>query len=193
MQNALVFIFRTLLDLYIITFLLRLVLQWVRADFRNPLSQFIVRVTNPLVIPLRRLLPPIGRIDTATVLVLLALELAATAILVNVACVGAPGIGQLFVLAVLRIIQLVLRFYLFVVLIYVILSWVNPGGYNPATALLAAIAEPALRPLRRLIPPIGGLDLSPLFLLIGIQAVTMLLPVGRAMGGLICSSVGQPF
>jgi YggT family protein len=192
MQNALTFIFRTLLDLYIITFVLRFVLQWIRADVRNPLTQFILRVTNPLVIPVRRIVPPISGIDTATVLVILLLETLATAVLIQLACVGGTDPGQVVLIAILRLIHLLLRIYLVVILAYVVLSWISPGTYNPAANLLAAIAEPVLQPIRRLIPPIAGLDLSPLFAIIGIQAVTMLLPAGRAMAGLICSSVGQP-
>jgi len=191
MQNALTFVFRTLLDLYIITFALRLIMQWIRADGRNPLSQFIIRVTNPLVIPARRFVPSFGSLDTATLLILVGLELLATGVLINLACIGAPDIGQYLTLTLLRLIHLALRVYLFIILIYVILSWISPGGYNPASALLSAMAEPVLTPLRKLIPPIGGLDLSPLFALIIIQAITMLLPVTRATSGLICSSVGQ--
>ena len=191
MQNALIFVFRTLLDLYIITFVLRFILQWIRADVRNPLTQFIIRITNPLVIPVRRVVPAVGGIDSATVLVVLLLELVATAVLIQLACVGTPDAAQVFLLAIFRLINLVLRIYLFVILFYVILSWITPGTYNPAISLLAAIAEPVLQPIRRLIPPIGGLDLSPLFALIGIQAITMLVPVGRVMGGLVCSAFGQ--
>jgi len=192
MQDALIFIFRSLLDLYIICFVLRLLLQWARADFRNPLSQFILRVTNPLVIPLRRIVPALGTLDTATLLAALALQVVATAVLVNVACVGDGDVFQLFGIAITRLLQLTLRIYLFVILIYVILSWVSPGGYNPAANLLSALAEPVLAPVRRIIPAIGGLDLSPLLVLIGIQALSMLLPVGRVMSRLVCTSIGQP-
>jgi YggT family protein len=191
MQNALTFVFRTLLDLYIITFALRLIMQWIRADGRNPLSQFIIRVTNPLVIPARRFVPSFGSLDTATLLILVGLELLATGVLIKLACIGAPDIGQYLTLTLLRLIHLALRVYLFIILFYVILSWISPGVYNPASALLSAMAEPVLTPLRKLIPSIGGLDLSPLFALIIIQAITMLLPVTRATSGLICSSVGQ--
>lgn len=193
MRNALIFILRTLLDLYVTAFVLRLILQWVRADFRNPLTQFIVRVTNPLVIPLRRIIPAIGGLDTATLIVVLLLELLMTVALINVACLGDPSISQIILLILLRLVYLTLRIYLFIILIYVILSWVSPGSYNPAANLLASVAEPVLKPLRRFIPSIAGLDLSPLFALIGIQALTMVLPIGQAMQGLVCTSVGQLF
>ena len=193
MRDALTFIFRTLLDLYIITFVLRLILQWVRADFRNPLTQFVLRVTNPLVIPARRLIPPAGNLDTATLVVVLLLELLMTLVMINVACLGGAGIGQIIALTVLRVVYLTLRIYLFIILIYVVLSWISPGTYNPAVSLLSSIADPVLRPLRRVIPTIAGLDLSALFAIIGIQAFTMILPIGPAMGGLVCTSVGQLF
>ncbi len=191
MQDALIFIGRTLIDLYIITFILRMIMQWVRADFRNPLTQFILRVTNPLVIPLRRFVPAIGNLDTASLIVVLLLELIVTIVLVSMTCAGEPMILQILSLTILRTVYLALRVYLFIILIYVILSWVSPGTYNPAAALLSSIAEPVLRPVRRLIPPIAGLDLSALFTLIGLQAVTMLLPIGRVASTMGCFSLGQ--
>jgi YggT family protein len=193
MRDALTFVFRTLLDLYIITFVLRIILQWVRADFRNPLTQFVLRVTNPLVIPARRLIPPAGNLDTATLVVVLLLELIMTLVMINVACLGSAGISQIIALTVLRVVYLTLRIYLFIILIYVVLSWISPGTHNPAVSLLSSIADPVLRPLRRVIPTIAGLDLSALFAIIGIQAFTMILPIGPAMGGLVCTSVGQLF
>jgi len=191
MQNALTFIVKTLLELYIITFVLRFILQWVRADFRNPITQFFVRVTNPLVIPTRRLIPSIGGLDTATIIIVLLLELIVTIVLINLTCVGDPYFIQIIGLTLLRIVYLTLRIYLFIILIYVVMSWISPGTFNPAASLLASIAEPALKPFRRLIPPIAGLDLSALFALIAIQALTMLLPIGRVITGMGCLSITQ--
>jgi len=191
MQSAMVFIIKTLVDLYVITFLLRIIMQWIRADFRNPLTQFILRVTSPLVVPLRRVIPGFGNLDTASLIVVLVLELIATIVLANLARGCEPQLMPLISLTILRTIYVVLRVYLFVILIYVILSWVNPGTFSPIASLLASISEPVLRPLRRLIPPIGGLDLSALFALIGIQAVTMLLPIGRVAGAMGCLTYGQ--
>ena len=191
MQQALIFIVKTILELYIITFVMRFILQWVRADFHNPISQFFVRVTNPLVLPVRRVIPSISGIDTATIVVIVLLELVVTTVLVNLTCSGSPMFFQLLLLTLVRIAYLVLRIYLFVILIYVLLSWISPGTYNPAAVLLAKIAEPALRPFRKWIPLIGGFDLSPLFALIAIQALTMLLPIGRIVSGMGCFSVTQ--
>jgi YggT family protein len=190
MQNALLFVVRTLFDLYVLTFALRLLLQWAAVDKRNPLVQFILRVTNPLVIPLRRLVPSIGRVDTATVVALVGLQVAGTALLVALGCVGEPAIWQILSLALLSLIKLALNILTWAIIIYVVLSWVSPGGHNPGAALVAAIVEPVLAPFRRLIPPIGGLDLSPLFALIALQALSMLLPLDRVLSGMLCARLG---
>jgi YggT family protein len=190
MEDALIFVFRALIELYIITFVLRLIMQWIRADTRNPLVQFILRVTNPLVVPLRRYVPTAWGFDTATFIVLFVIQALATTALLNVACTVTPHIGQIISLSLLRLVHLALNVYLFLILAYVILSWIGPGGYNPAVNLLGNIVQPALRPLRRWIPPIAGIDLSPLFALILIGFVMRLLPSGRAITGLACASFG---
>lgn len=192
MQNALVFVLRTLFDLYLLTFALRLILQWSRVDSWNPLLQFIFRITNPLVVPLRRLLPPIGRIDTATLTALLGLQVIGTVALIRIACIGDAGAGQILFIAILSVARIVLRIYFWAILIHVILSWVSPGGYNPVAAMVAALVEPVLAPFRRLIPLIGGLDLSPVFVIIAIQALIMLLPLENLFSGLLCTGVARP-
>jgi YggT family protein len=173
MNAAFFFIVKTLLELYLLTFLLRFLLQWARADFHNPLSQFIVRVTNPLVRPLRKVIPGWRGMDLSSLAALLVLELGATAGLVYLAGDGG-NIGAIVYYALLRIIVLLIRLYFFSILVYAILSWVSPGQWNPLTGLLASLTEPVLRPIRRIIPPIGGLDLSPLLVLIGLQALLIL-------------------
>lgn len=176
MSAPLLFIVETLFELYVLCFILRLVLQMTRADFHNPLSQFIVRVTNPLLVPLRRIIPGLRGFDLATLILVLALELAATAVLFPLKTGLSPALGELFYLAALRTVVTVLRLYLFAILIYAILSFVSPGTYNPLSSVLASICEPVLRPVRKIIPPIGGLDLSPLFVLIGLQALLIAIP-----------------
>ncbi|MEO8445738.1 MAG: YggT family protein [Gammaproteobacteria bacterium] len=190
MQNALVFVLRTLFDLYVLSFALRLLLQWAAVDKRNPLVQFILRVTSPLVLPLRRLLPPMGRIDTATLVALLGLQIAGTVLLVQVGCVGQPEVWQILALALLGIAKLAFNVFIWSIIIYVVLSWVSPGGYNPGMAIVAALVEPVLAPFRRVIPPVGGLDLSPLFALLALQALSMLLPVDRVLSGMLCARLG---
>ena len=187
MQNALVFVLHTLFDLYVLTFALRLVLQWVSVDKRNPVVQFLIRATNPIVVPLRRLLPAVGRIDTATAVALLGLQLLGTTLVVRVACVGDPAIWEILSLAVLSIVNLGLSICTWAIIVYVVLSWVSPGGYNPGAALVSGLVEPLLAPFRRLIPPIAGLDLSPVFMLIALQALKLLLPVERVLSSMLCT------
>lgn len=186
MQDAFIFVVSTLVDLYVVTFFLRLVLQWVRADFRNPLAQFLLRVTNPLVLPLRRFIPSIAGLDTSTIVAMLAVQSLATALLVPLACLGGAEPGQVLMLALLRLAHLLLRTYSMLMLVYVVMSWVASGSYNPAAKILADIVEPVLSPFRRLIPSIGGLDISPIFALLAIEFVNRALPSGSAVAGLMC-------
>lgn len=177
MSAPLLFVVETLFDLFVLCFILRLVMQMTRADFHNPLSQFIVRVTNPLLVPLRKLVPGYRGMDLAAILLILVLELVATATLFPLKTGLSPDIGTLAFFALLRTVVTVIRLYFFAILLYAILSFVSPGTYNPLSSILASICEPVLRPVRRLIPPIGGIDLSPLFLLIALQALLMAIPV----------------
>lgn len=189
---VLIFIVTTLFKLYMVTFLLRIVMQWIRADYRNPLTQFILNVTNPLVLPLRRVVPPIGKLDTSSLIVTLVLGLVCTIVAGSLErCLGQVAWFQLLWLTVLWIVDLVLTIYLVVLLIYVILSWISPGTYNPMTNLLSSICEPVLRPLRRVIPPIGGLDLSALVALIGIQALKMVFSIAPFAFGLGCEQLAR--
>ncbi len=174
-MDAIRYIVGALLWLAVFAFLMRVILQVVRADFRNPIAQAIVRITNPLVLPLRRVIPPIGKIDAASIVALLVVELAAASILLSLEGFGLPSAPVLARFALFDLLQKVLQFYLVAILVYVILSWVAPGTYSPAGAMLASICEPLLAPVRRIIPPIGGLDLSALFVLIGLQALLIFL------------------
>lgn len=173
-MQAVIFIFDALLTLVVVAFLLRLLMPLVRTDFRNPIGQAVLQVTNPLVMPLRKLLPPAGRIDAASVVALLVVQLAKTALLRLVAGAGL-ALVPLLVGSLRDLAGTVLQFYFVAVLLYALLSWLAPGGYGAGAQLLARICDPLLNPLRRIIPPIGGLDLSALFVLIGLQALQILL------------------
>jgi YggT family protein len=167
------FIIDTLIGLYQVVLLLRLLLQITRADFRNPLARAVMQLTNPLIMPLRRVLPAVGRIDTASVVAILLVSVAKVWILTLVS-----GFGMLLPQALVRgvmldLVFLVLNTYLFSIVLNAILSFVAPGNYSPAQSLLSAICDPVLNPIRRVIPPIAGLDLSPLWACIAIQALKM--------------------
>jgi YggT family protein len=175
-MNAVYFIVDTLMRLLLLVFLLRVLLQLARADFRNQISQAVVRLTNPLVLPLRRILPPIGKIDTASIVAVLVVACAFVAIRYGLR--GAMPANAFVWLheVVLEIARTTLWTYFYAIFIYVLLSMIAPGGYSPMQSLLSALCEPVLRPFRRFIPPIAGLDLSPLWAGIAIQALLILLP-----------------
>ncbi len=176
MRDSLFFLIRVLSHLYLLLFLLRFIMQWIRADFYNPLAQFIVRATNPLVVPARRLIPASSGIDLPTLVLLVLLEVIATWLLLYVASSPATLI-QFAVFVLLRLVSLTLSLYTWTILVYVILGWISPGGYHPLTMMLAELNEPVFRPIRRLLPPISGLDLSPLLAVILIQALSLAIPL----------------
>jgi YggT family protein len=170
MRGALIFIFRTFADLYMATFLVRFLLQWVRADYYNPVSQFVLQVTGPLVVPARRLLPSVRGWDLPTLVVLVALECIATFVLDLLA--GVPVTAGMFVAQVaLRLVALVIQLYIIVILVYALLSWLGDRGRGPVASVLGTLARPVLRPVRQVLPPIGGFDLSPLVVIVILEAV----------------------
>jgi YggT family protein len=171
---ALLYLIDTLLSLAQLCFLLRLLLQWARADFRNPLLRAIAQLTSPVLVPLRRLLPAIGRLDTASVLVVIALALLRVSMGSLLSGAGLPPLLLWVEVATLQILRLVLWTYFFAIFLYATLSFIAPGTYSPAQGLLNSLCEPVLRPFRRLIPPLANLDLSPLWAGILIQALLIL-------------------
>lgn len=174
-MEAIRYIISALLWLLFFAFLLRVILQFVRADFRNPISQAVLRVTNPLVLPLRRVIPPMGKVDLASVVALLLVQLAAICIELWLSGVGIPPVGALVQVMLIDLARKILQFYLVALIIYAVLSWVAPGTYSPASSLLDRICEPLINPVRRVIPPIGGLDLSVVFVMILLGALLRLL------------------
>jgi YggT family protein len=173
-MQALLFILNALFTLIVIAFLLRVLMPVVRADFRNPIGEAVLKVTNPLVLPLRRMLPPGKRFDGASFVALLVVQFAGTAILRAVAG-GGFNLESVLLGGLHGLLRTVLQFYFVAVLLYALLSWFGGGGHNPATQILAKLVDPLLAPIRRVVPPLGGLDLSALFLLIALQALQILL------------------
>lgn len=174
-MDAIKYIVDTLLWLLTLAFVLRLLFQWVRADFRDPMADAIVRVTNWLIMPLRKVLPPIGKIDTATVVAVLAVASVRTLAGVALSGQGAGDLGPFLRVTIVDLAGLVLRIYLFALLLYWLTSYVSPGGYAPGVRLLAQLCEPILKPVRRIIPPIGRIDFSVLWVSILIGALLVLL------------------
>jgi YggT family protein len=174
-MEAIRYIVDTLLWLLTLAFVLRLLFQWVRADFRDPMADAIVRLTNWLILPLRRLLPPIGKVDTATVVAVIAIASLRTFVTFAMAGQGVGDVVQFLRITLINLVDLVLRIYLFALLLYWLTSFVSPGGYAPGLRLLARLCEPILKPVRRIIPPIGQIDFSVLWVSIVIGALLVLL------------------
>lgn len=174
MTQALYFILKTLTQLYLLLLLLRFWLPLFRADFRNPVAQGVLRLTSPLIIPLRRFIGPVGRVDTSTVLVAFTIEYLLILLLLTLGGASA-GIVPIAVTALMELAILSLNMFFFVILINIIISWVAPHNYNPVTAMLATLSEPILRPFRRVVPPLGGLDISPIFAIVLLQAGVIVL------------------
>lgn len=172
--DAGVFLIDTLFGLYILAVLLRFLLQLVRADFYNPIAHFLVVVTNPPLKPLRRVIPGWYGVDLASLLLLVLLELAYQLLMASL--LNQPlQPGVLLVRGLFHLLNMTLNVYLFSILIVVILSWVNPYP-NALSQMLGRLTGPLLRPARRWLPPLGGLDLSPMLVIIAIVLIQMALP-----------------
>lgn len=174
-MNALIYVIETLLSLVFFLFLLRLLMQLVRADFRNPIAQAVVRLTNPLVLPLRRVLPPAGKVDTASVVAVLLIAFAEVGVMYALRTGALPGTFMWLRLVAIGAVTKILWVYFYAIVLYALISLVAPGQHSPVSILLASLCEPVLKPFRRLIPVIGGIDLSPLWACIALQALLILL------------------
>ena len=174
LTNPLEFLISTLFSLYIVAVMLRFLLGLVRADFYNPISQFLVRITNPLLIPLRKIIPSIGKFDSAAMLLMIVLQLAAVTLVLLLRGEGISS-AVLVIVTLATLISLVIDVFMFAIIVEVIISWMNPGSYNPVSSLLHSLTSPVLRPIRHLVPPVAGIDLAPLFAIIGLQVLRMLI------------------
>jgi len=171
--QALTFLVQVAFGLYILAVLLRLLMQWARADFRNPVARLVLRVTDPLVVPLRRVVPGIAGIDLATVLLALALQ-ALELVVLGLLLGRVPGPAGLAVGSLAALAGFVIQIYTVTIIVEAVLSWVAPGAGHPIAWLLTQLNAPVLRPFRRLVPSVGGIDLSPLAALIVLQLVQIL-------------------
>ncbi len=174
-MDALTFILDSLLTLAVYAFLLRFLLPLMRADFRNPLSQAVLSLTNWLVLPLRRILPAMGRVDTASLVALIAVKFAMTLIMFRLLTGTLIPFAPLVVAGLRSLAISTIRLFQVLIFVYALLSFIAPGSYSPVVSLVSSLCEPLLRPLRRVLPVIGGLDFSPLIALISLQALLILI------------------
>ena len=169
------YLIQTLLSLHLLAMLLRFLLQLVRADFYNPICQFLVKVTNPLVLPLRKVIPGFAGLDMASLVLALLLQLAGIVALLLINSLGLPNILLLLAWSALGVVGLLVNIYFFALLAMIILSWVAPGSSNPAIYLLFQITEPVMAPFRKALPPMGGMDFSPILVFILINVIQIAL------------------
>ncbi|MGH8272853.1 MAG: YggT family protein [Gammaproteobacteria bacterium] len=173
--RALIFIVNIVFSLYIAALYLRIILQHQRADYYNPAVQFIARVTDPVVRPLRRLIPGVAGWDIAAFLVAIVCGFINVVIVHYLIGIGLAG-PLLARDTGMKLLAVLLNLYIFTILIQALMSWINPGRYSPVAALLWRMNEPLLRPVRRLIPPLGGtFDLSPLIVIVILEALSIFL------------------
>ncbi len=176
LANAGSFLISVAFGFYMLVVLLRFLFQYFRVDFYNPVSRFVVTLTDPVLRPLRRRLPGWRGLDVASLVLLLVLSVLEQWLLLLVHGFGGGPLG-LLVLGLVGVLRLLLNLYFWAILIQVVISWVNPGLHNPVTHILYRLVEPVLEPARRLLPPISGIDLSPVLVLLLIQLTKILLIV----------------
>lgn len=174
LSTAAVYILQTIGSLYLLIVLLRFILQLVRADFYNPLSQFIVRATHPLLKPLRKVIPSFAGLDLASLVLAILVQLVLMALVLMLMGYGLDNPLQLLIWSIIGVTALFIKVFFFALIISVILSWVAQGSHNPAAELINQICEPLLAPIRRILPSLGGLDLSPIFAFLALNLIDML-------------------
>ena len=171
--NAGVFLIDTMFGIYILAVMLRFFLQLVRADFYNPLCQAIVTVTNPPLKPLRRIVPPMGKIDTSSIVLLLLLQIISSYLVFFFLGVG-PNFAGVLISAVAELINKAIYLFIFAIVIQIVVSWISPGTYNPIIGVIDTLTAPIMRPARNALPPMVGIDLSPMLVIIGLTLSAML-------------------
>ena len=168
LNGAAIFVIQTLGSLYLLIVLLRFILQLVRANSYNPLCQFTVRATQPLLKPMRRVIPSLFGLDMSSLVLAILVQMVIFAVVLTLSYMSFNILG-LLAWALIGVFTLFLKVFFFAIIISVILSWVAPGGASPAAELVNQITEPALAPFRRILPSMGGLDISPILAFMVIQ------------------------
>lgn len=172
--NAFSFLIETLFSLYIAAVMLRVLLELVEADYYNPVCQILIRISEPVLAPLGKLIPRLGRLNTAAFVLLLVLQTISVVIVMALSGYSIDPL-QALMLAALKLMRMLLVMYMVLIIAEVILSWVGGGVRHPIIPLIYQLTQPVLAPIRRVLPNLGGLDLSPLVAIIGIQFLMILI------------------
>lgn len=179
-----IYLVQTVVSFYTIIVLLRFMLQLARADFYNPISQFAVKATAPLLNPMRRVIPGWGGVDVSSLILILVLQVLQLVAVILMLGYGLPNVVLLVAWSAVGVLGLVLNFFFWAILIQVVLSWVAPQSQNPAVALIHQITDPIMAPARKLLPPMGGMDFSPIitFMLIQLAKILVVGSLVQALG-----------
>lgn len=172
-NTAALFLINTLFDLYIFVWILRVIFIWIHADYFNPVSQLVIKLTQPIAKPLRRVLPMISGVEWGSILMIVLLELCKF-LLSGLITVGFPNLAGLILLSMADMLKATVNVFFYAILLQAILSWVHTG-YSPIHQLLNQLTAPVLRPFQRVIPPVAGFDISPIPALITLQLLIILL------------------
>lgn len=187
-----IYVIRTLGSLYLLLVLLRFLFQMVRADFYNPISQFVAKATNPLLMPLRRIIPGVFGVDVASLVLALFVQWVLIQLLLVIAGIG--FLNPLYTIAwsAIGLLSVVLTVYFWCLIISIIASWVAPLSQHPALLLVRQLIAPVMKPFQKLIPSMGGIDITPIFIfmvlhilnryLVPALAQTVSMPGGLVMG-----------
>jgi YggT family protein len=173
LNNALLFLITTLFNIYLFVLCARFILAWSRADYFNPITRTIIQMTQPIIAPLRYIIPNYGRMETSTLFFIVVLEIIKIYLLSWIIIGSVPFIAVFFT-ALENTLKLFLSTFFYAIIAFVIMSWVSPGP-SPLRQVLSQLSTPVLRPCQRLIPPMGGLDLSPFFAVVILQFLMILL------------------
>lgn len=174
LQSIAILLISAPLSLYIGAVLIRFLLAYARADFHNPLSQFLVKITNPVLIPMRRFIPAIGKIDTASLVLAYGLKLVG-GFLILLVMGHKLDLGYMLIAALVDIARSIIMIYGIAMIVHAVMSWMGNTYGNPVASLLQSLTNPILRPIRRFVPLVSGVDLSPLVALLGLQVLWILL------------------
>ncbi|SDS53211.1 YggT family protein [Pseudomonas fuscovaginae UPB0736] len=185
LNSAAIFVIQTLGSLYLLVVLLRFILQLVRANFYNPLCQFTVKATQPLLKPMRRVIPSLFGLDMSSLVLAIIVQMLLMAVILLLSYGMTGHIGYLLIWAIIGITSLFLKVFFFAMIISVILSWVAPSSQSPAAELVYQISEPVLAPFRKILPNLGGLDISPILAFLVIQLLqSYVIPPLAVMSGM---------
>jgi len=190
-QEAAIFLVETLFNLYISFLLIRMLLGFAGADFRNPISQFLLKVTSPVLVPLRRFVPPLGKIDTAAILAAIGIKAVEVFLIMLILGVTASGEGA-FKMIIGDLLKSIVWIYIIALLVQAVMSWVGSGQGNPIAPLLHSLTEPLVKPIRKMIPTIGMIDLSPLAVILLLQIVLIFIRPLTCTHILMCMAQSVP-